>query len=361
MSHAADTSRAYDAAAGTSPATDPHAHIPSPYDPVAPPAEPSADADDAPGAAATPTRMDDFKQLTKPRITRMVVITAAIGFYMAPSLAAGGVAATPWVTFIVAMVGTALSCMAASAFNQASERDTDALMKRTKGRPVAADRVTPAAANRLGIVLAVLGVGLLAAYGLLLAAALCAFTIASYAWVYTPMKRTSSLALIVGAVPGAMPPMIGFAAATATPSLFGIASISGEISGGGTLGPAAWLLFAIMFVWQVPHFLAIAWLYRDEYAKANLAMLPVIDPTGTRTFRQTLIGCLLMLPIGLLPTALDVSGIAYFYVALACGLGFLAFAVALVAKPTRVNARRLFFASLIYLPVVMAAMLIDRA
>jgi len=358
MSHAADTSRAYDAAAGDRPVADAaHAHVPSPYDPVAPPAEPSADADDAPGAAATPSRMDDFKQLTKPRITRMVVITAAIGFYMAPPLAAGGVASTPWVTLIVAMVGTALSCMAASAFNQASERDTDALMKRTKGRPVAADRVTPAAANRLGIVLAVLGVGLLAAYGLLLAAALCAFTIASYAWVYTPMKRTSSLALIVGAVPGAMPPMIGYAAATATPSLFGTAGLSTT----GTLGPAAWLLFAIMFVWQVPHFLAIAWLYRDEYAKANLAMLPVIDPTGTRTFRQTLIGCLLMLPIGLLPTALDVSGIAYFYVALACGLGFLAFAVALVAKPTRVNARRLFFASLIYLPVVMAAMLIDRA
>ena len=327
-------------------------HVPSPYDPVAPPSQPSAAGDEAPGAAATPSRWDDLKQLTKPRITRMVVITAAIGFFIAPAV---GWWAVPWLTFAIAMAGTALSCMSASAFNQAYERDTDALMTRTRNRPVAAGRISPGAANRLGILLGVTGVGLLAASGLLLAAALCALTIASYAWVYTPMKRASSLALIVGAVPGAMPPLIGYAAATAAPA-------SDSWSGGpyGTLGPAAWLLFAIMFVWQVPHFLAIAWLYRDEYAKAKLPMLPVIDPTGTRTFRQTLIGCLLLLPIGLLPTALGVSGRGYFFIALACGLGFLAFAVALVAGPTRANARRLFFASLIYLPVVMAAMLIDR-
>lgn len=329
------------------------AHVPSPFDPVGPPAERSMLAEDAPGSAALPTRFEDLKTLTKPRITRMVVITAAIGFYMALP---GGWRDTPWAIFVVAMVGTALSCMAASAFNQAYERDTDALMKRTRNRPVAAGRVSPGSANRLGLVLGLAGVGLLAGFGLVLAAALCAFTIVSYAWVYTPMKRTTSVALLVGAVPGAMPPMIGYAAATATPSLFGTAGLGAM----GTLGPAAWLLFAIMFVWQVPHFLAIAWLYRDEYAKANLAMLPVIDPTGARTFRQTLIGCLLMLPIGLLPTALDVSGRGYFFVALLCGLGFLAFAVALVARPTRTNARRLFFASLVYLPVVMAAMLIDR-
>ncbi len=347
MSQATDTIRVL-----ASPA-DQAAHVPSPYDPVDPPAERSPLAEDAPGSAAVPTRFADFKQLIKPRITRMVVITAAIGFYMALP---GGWRDTPWAVFLVAMVGTALSCMAASAFNQAYERDTDALMKRTRNRPVAAGRVTPASANAVGLVLAVAGVGLLAGSGLVLAAVLSAFTIVSYAWVYTPMKRTSSVALLVGAVPGAMPPMIGYAAATATPSLFGTAGLDAM----GTLGPAAWLLFAIMFVWQVPHFLAIAWLYRDEYARAKLAMLPVIDPTGTRTFRQTLIGCLLMLPIGLLPTALGVSGRGYYVVALLCGLGFLAFAVALVARPTRANARRLFFASLVYLPVVMAAMLIDR-
>lgn len=348
MTPSTDTSRALLASAA--PARDSQsadaAHIPSPYDPVDPVGDTPALGPDAPGAAAFPSRFDDLKQLTKPRITRMVVITAAIGFFMAPAVLTDGWRAVPWLTFAIAMVGTALSCMSASAFNQAYERDTDALMKRTKNRPVASHRVSAAYANKLGIMLGVAGVGLLAAFGLYLAAALCAFTIASYAWVYTPMKRTTSLALIVGAVPGAMPPMIGYAAATGSP---------------GTLGPGAWLLFAIMFVWQIPHFLAIAWLYRDEYAKADLAMLPVIDPTGTRTFRQTLIGCLLMLPIGLLPTALGVSGTGYFFVALACGLGFLAFAVALVARPTRVNARRLFFASLVYLPVVMAAMMIDRA
>ncbi|MEM9414493.1 MAG: heme o synthase [Planctomycetota bacterium] len=344
MSQAADTTRLYDErATAHDAAADSDAHVPSPYDPVAPPAQPSSDAEDQPGSAARPSRFDDFKQLTKPRITRMVVITAAIGFYMALP---GGWRTTPWLTFAIAMLGTALSCMSASAFNQAYERDTDALMTRTRNRPVAAGRASAGYANKLGVLLGVAGVGLLAAFGLYLAAALCVFTIVSYAWVYTPMKRTTSLALIVGAVPGAMPPMIGYAAATDSP---------------GSLGPAAWLLFAVMFVWQIPHFLAIAWLYRDEYAKANLAMLPVIDPTGTRTFRQTLIGCLLMLPIGLLPTALGVSGRVYFFVALACGLGFLAYAVALVAKPTRTNARLLFFASLIYLPVVMAAMLIDRA
>ncbi|MFI4859924.1 MAG: heme o synthase [Phycisphaerales bacterium JB063] len=344
MSQAADTTRLYDDHAVRHDAThEGHAHVPSPYDPVDPPEEASPHAEDQPGSGVTYSRFDDLKQLTKPRITRMVVITAAIGFYMALP---GGWRETPWLTLLIAMVGTALSCMSASAFNQAYERDTDALMTRTRSRPVAAGRVSPADANKLGVLLGIAGVGLLVAFGLHLAAALCAFTIVSYAWVYTPMKRTTSLALIVGAIPGAMPPMIGYAAATESP---------------GSLGPAAWLLFAIMFVWQVPHFLAIAWLYRDEYAKADLAMLPVIDPTGTRTFRQTLIGCLLMLPIGLLPTALDVSGRVYFFIALACGLGFLAYAVALVAKPTRANARKLFFASLIYLPVVMAAMLIDRA
>ncbi|XAL99189.1 heme o synthase [Phycisphaeraceae bacterium D3-23] len=347
MSQAADTTRLYDdPSAAHADAADSGAHVPSPFDPVDPPAEPSRAAEDQPGSAAQPSRFDDLKQLTKPRITRMVVITAAIGYFMAPAVLANGWRDVPWLTFAIAMVGTALSCMSASAFNQAYERDTDALMTRTRNRPVAAGRVSAAYANKLGVLLGVAGVGLLAAFGLTLAAALCAFTIVSYAWVYTPMKRTTSLALIVGAVPGAMPPMIGYAAATDSP---------------GTLGPAAWLLFAVMFVWQIPHFLAIAWLYRDEYAKADLAMLPVIDPTGTRTFRQTLIGCLLLLPIGLLPTALGVSGRIYFFVALACGLGFLAFAVALVARPTRANARKLFFASLIYLPVVMAAMLIDRA
>lgn len=309
-------------------------YTPSPFDPVDPPDH----AVVVDPYVKTPSLASDYKALTKPRIARMVVITAAIGFVFG---VAHGVA-FPWLTLIVAMIGTALSCMAASVFNQVLERDTDALMDRTKDRPVAAGRIAPKPAVIFGTLLTVAGLGLLAGFGLYLAAALCALTIASYAVIYTPLKRRTSLALLIGAIPGAIPPMIGYAAAA------------------NDLGPAAWLLFAIMFVWQVPHFLAIAWLYRDDYAKAKLAMLPVIDPTGLRTFRQTLIGCLLLLPLGILPTALNIAGKWYFAAALICGLGFLAFGVLLVLKPTRDNARRLFLASLVYLPVVLTVMLIDR-
>ena len=318
------------------------AYAPSPFDPVDPP----ADGQPVEPFVKTPTALNDYKTLTKPRITRMVVITAAIGFVFGHGYATGqSIAQLPLLTFAIAMIGTALSCMAASVFNQIMERDTDAMMDRTKDRPVAAGRIAPRPAFWFGMLLTAAGVGLLAAYGLYLAAGLCAFTIASYALVYTPLKRRTSLALLIGAVPGAVPPMIGYAAAAPNDLL---------------LGPAAWLLFAIMFVWQVPHFLAIAWLYRDDYAKAKLAMLPVIDPTGLRTFRQTLIGCLLLLPLGILPSAMNVAGQWYFAAAMLCGLGFLAFGVLLVLRPTRENARRLFLASLVYLPVVLTVMLIDR-
>jgi protoheme IX farnesyltransferase len=320
-------------------------YTPSPFDPVDPPAT----SDALEPFVKAPSTISDYKTLTKPRITRMVVITAAIGFVFGFGDAARAGIAFPWLVFVVAMLGTALSCMAASVFNQVIERDTDALMDRTKNRPVAAQRIPAGPALLFGTALTIAGVGVLLGFGLTVAAALCAFTIASYALLYTPMKRWSSLSLLVGAVPGAIPPMIGYAAAAES---LGPASQS--------LGVAAWLLFAIMFVWQVPHFLAIAWLYRDDYAKANLAMLPVIDTTGLRTFHQTLIGCLLLLPLGILPSAMGVAGKIYFVAAIVCGLGFLAFGVLLVYRPTRTNARRLFFASLVYLPVVLTVMLIDR-
>lgn len=331
MSQLADTTR---------PAVHGDDYTPSPFDPVDPP----TDGRPIDARPERPSILSDYKTLTKPRITRMVIITAAIGFVFGYS-AAGGTSLTqlPWLTLGVAMLGTALSCMAASVFNQVLERDTDALMQRTRDRPIAAGRVAPGPALVFGLALTAAGLGVLAAFGLYLAAALCAFTVVSYALIYTPMKRWSSLALLVGAVPGAVPPMIGYAAAA------------------GELGPAAWLLFAIMFVWQVPHFLAIAWLYRDDYARAKLAMLPVIDPSGLRTFRQTLIGCLLLLPIGLLPSAMGVAGRWYFAASLICGLGFLALGVMLVLRPTRDSARRLFLASIIYLPVVLTVMLLDRA
>lgn len=292
-------------------------------------------AESGPANTADPvTRRADYTALTKPRITLMVVITAAAGFALAPGV-------WSWLTLLGTLFGTALSCMGASVLNQVIERETDGMMERTMSRPLPAGRIGASEAIWFGTALGLLGVALLALTTTWLAAALSAFTIVSYVLVYTPMKRYSPMALLVGAVPGAMPPMIGYAAVT------------------GDLGAAAWLAFAIMFAWQVPHFLAIAWLYRDDYARAGFPMLPVLDPTGQRTFRQVLIGCLLLVPLGGLPTMLGISGVAYFFTALICGLGFLAFGVALVLRPGRTQARRLFLVSLIYLPVVLTVMLVD--
>ncbi len=294
---------------------------------------PVGDATDV-DVAQSGTRRADYTTLTKPRITLMVVITAAAGMALAPS---------PWTWWVMIgmLAGTALSCMGASAMHQVIERSTDGLMRRTRQRPLPAGRLGTPEAAWLGGGLSLAGVAVLAGTTTWLAAMLSAITIVSYAFVYTPMKRRSPTALRVGAVPGAMPPLIGYAAVT------------------GDLGAAAWIVFAIMFVWQVPHFLAIAWLYREDYARAGFPMLPVLDPSGQRTFRQVLIGCLTLVPLGLLPTMLGISGLLYFFTALACGLGFLAFGVALVLRPGRTQARWLFFASLVYLPVVLAVMLVD--
>jgi protoheme IX farnesyltransferase len=293
--------------------------------------------DQDPSLAACPSRLADYATLTKPRITLMVVVTAYIGFAIGDPLDTG------WLLLLATLLGTGLCCMGASAFNQVLERDVDALMHRTRNRPLPAGRLNAAQATTLAFILSILGVTILACLANALAAALAAFTILSYALAYTPLKRVTSLSTLVGAVPGAMPPVIGFAAATRS------------------VDTAAFLLFAIMFVWQLPHFLAIAWLYRDDYARAHLPMLPVIHPDGGSTFRQILMTCLALVPLGLLPTALGISGTLYFATALCCGAIFLAFAVALILVPSRQRARSLFFASLVYLPLVMAMMLIDHA
>ncbi|MEX0887056.1 MAG: heme o synthase [Phycisphaeraceae bacterium] len=290
---------------------------------------------DRPGLlAALAARISDHITMTKPGITVMVGVTAGIGFVVG----AGG--AFEWVSFAAALVGTAMSCMGAGVFNQVIERDTDALMRRTADRPLPAGRVSVGEAMLAGVVLAVAGVGLLWVAGNLLAAALAALTIVTYAMVYTPLKRMHSVSTVIGAVPGAMPPVIGYAAAAQW------------------IGVEAVLLFAIMFWWQIPHFLAIGWLYRDEYARAGLPILPVIDPTGAQTFRQILVTSGLLLVAGLLPTLFGFAGWIAFAVALAAGGWFLVLAVRLVRQPTRQRARGLFLASLVYLPVVLAAVVV---
>jgi len=302
-----------------------------------PPSSPAAAATGSRTAsAAPPGRLADFVQMSKPRITLMVVITCAIGFAFG--------AAAGWSAWALAatLAGTGFSCMSASVLNQVWERDVDGLMQRTRRRPLAAGRVSPREASAFAILLALAGQGLLWPFAGALAAGLAAFTILSYVFLYTPMKRCSSTATVIGAVPGAMPPLIGYAAAS------------------GTLGKAGWLLFAILFLWQLPHFLAIAWIYRDEYARAGMPMLPVLDPSGQSTFRQILLGCMVLLPLSLLPTMLDVAGMVYFFGAMLAGIGFLAFGVALVLEPNRGRARAMFFASLVYLPLVLTLMLVDR-
>ncbi|MEO1237915.1 MAG: heme o synthase [Planctomycetota bacterium] len=295
-------------------------------------------------------RLRDYQMLVKPKITRLVVVTAAIGFVLAWRQGH----AWTWLMLVGTLAGTAMSCMAASVFNQVIERRTDAKMPRTADRPMAAGRVPTAEAWALGGALLLLGQAALCMFGTPLASALAAFTVATYALVYTPMKRWSPAALYVGAIPGAMPPLIGYTAVT------------GELFTQAAL--AAWVVFAVMAVWQVPHFLAIGVMYRDDYAAAGLAMHAVRDPSGASSRRNTVIGCVVLLAAGALPTWLGFAGWIALAVASVGGLVFLAFALRWVwavrgegvgYAVERRWARRVFFASLIYLPVVLAAIVVD--
>lgn len=297
----------------------------------------------APVGGPVLARLGDYQVLVKPRITALVVITAAIGFAVAAAgvESGAGLLAGSWATLLGAVVGTALACMGASVFNQVWERDTDALMPRTANRPLAAGRLSVGEAIALGVVLSAAGVALLWLLANALAAALAAGTIASYAVIYTPLKRVTWLATTVGAVPGAAPPLIGAAAAT------------------GRLGLGAWLLFAILFLWQLPHFYAIAWLYRADYAAAGLRMLPVVDETGRRTCRHIVVSCAALLIVGLLPAMAGISGIGYLIAAGLAGAAFLVLGVRFASRPSTGRARVLFLASLVYLPLVMTLMVVD--
>lgn len=303
------------------------------HTPTAPPPAP----EDAVRTLRSPSLLHSYVTLAKPRITVMVVVTVWVGFMFGTR----GGNWSAW-TLGATLIGAALACMGASVLNQVYERDTDALMQRTKHRPIPAGWVSVKAGWVFGTILCTLGVLTLGLFTTWLAAGVSLVTIVSYAVLYTPMKRISHLATVVGAGPGGLPPVLGYAAAA------------------GTIGVEAWLIFAIMFVWQLPHTLAIYWLYKEDFAKAGFPVLPVIDPTGTHTFRQVLIGSLLLLPLGLTPTLFGISGLIYFVTAFACGLLMLGASLWLSAEPSRARARGLFFASLVYLPVVLIVMLADR-
>ena len=286
--------------------------------------------------ATTGRRAVDFYELTKPRIVLMVLVTALVGYY------AGSGRVPDYLQLIQMLIGTALAAAGTLALNQFIERDTDAKMSRTCRRPLPDGRVQPYEALWFGIALTLLGLGYLAVAVNLSSAVVAAAITASYLLAYTPMKRHSSLCVPVGAVPGALPPVIGWVAAS------------------GQLSVEAWVLFAIMFLWQIPHTLAIAFLYKEDFAKAGIQFLPVIEPDGESTNRQILVHCSALLAVSLLPTLIGVAGPTYFIVAFLLGVAFLASGVSLIVTPTRAGARRLLLASLIYLPALLLVMALDR-
>ena len=287
-------------------------------------------------AAETGGRTADYVTLAKPRLNLLVVATTLAGYYMAAPRNLG------WLLLLNTLIGTALVASGASAFNQLLEIDSDGLMRRTRARPLPSGRITPARAKAFALVLSVIGLAQLAYAVNLLAAAVAFVTLLTYTVFYTPLKKRTSLATVVGGVPGALPPMIGWAAVR------------------GNLSLEAWILFGIVFLWQMPHFLAIAWMYREDYKRAGFPLLPIIEPDGASTGRQAVMYAAALLPVSLAPVAAGMAGNAYLAVAAVMGIGFLALAARFAWLRTATDARRLFFGSILYLPLLWIAMVINR-
>jgi protoheme IX farnesyltransferase len=281
-------------------------------------------------------RLGDFVALTKPRLNLLVLVTAVAGLYLA---APEGV---PAATLLHTIVGTALVAGGSAAFNQVWERETDALMKRTRTRPVPSGRLGATEGLIFAFVFSAAGIIDLAVAVNALCAGVAALTLLTYVLVYTPLKRRTSLATLIGAIPGALPPVIGWTAAT------------------GSLSLAPLVLFGIVFLWQMPHFLAIAWLYRDEYAAAGIPLLPVLEPDGRRTGRQALLYAAALWPVSLMPTLLGLAGGAYIALATLLGAALIALSARFARDRSIASARRLFVFSIIYLPLLWGALVADR-
>jgi protoheme IX farnesyltransferase len=287
-------------------------------------------------SAWSSTRLRDFWDLTKPRMNVVVVVTTLAGYCLtAPD-------PVEWTLLMMTLVGTALAAAGASVLNQVIEREFDALMPRTADRPLPARRIGPSEACLFGLVLAIGGIAGLAIEVNILTASLGALTLVTYLFVYTPAKRYTTLCTLLGAVPGAIPVMMGCTAAT------------------GRISATALDLFLILFVWQIPHFLAIAILYRDDYAKGGMQILPVSDRTLDITARQVVLYCLALLPVTLFPVVLGIAGSAYFAVALILNAMFIWYGVALAWNKRRQHARRLFWASLGYLLCLLPSLVLGR-
>jgi len=289
-----------------------------------------------PAARRVNGSLADYFALTKPRLNFLVVATSAVGYYL------GGPGRPDVVSMTQAVGGTALVAGGAAVLNQLYERDTDALMRRTRLRPLPDGRVSPGDARTFGLALSLAGLVLLAVRTNWLSTALALATLVVYLAVYTPMKRRTSLSTLVGAVPGALPALIGWTAS------------HGSIALGGAS------LFAIVFLWQIPHFMAIAWMYREDYGNAGFPMLAVIDPEGRRAGRQAVLYAAALVPVSLVPAFAGIAGAVYFASALVLGVALLVLAGRFAAMRSESAARALFFGSIIYLPLIWIVMIADR-
>jgi len=287
-------------------------------------------------AIVTSFSVADYVQLTKPRITFMVIVTTFIGFVL------GSAGPIDYVLLLHTIFGTALVAAGASALNMVLEWDVDARMRRTENRPIPAGRITVLQALSFGSILAGAGLVYLLVFVNPLTSALAAITLALYLFAYTPLKRKTSLCTVVGAVPGAIPPMMGWTAVQ------------------GSIGFQAWWLFSILFLWQLPHFLAIGWLYREDYARGGFPMLPVTDTEGIQTSRQVIINTVALIAVSLLPAFLRLSGVLYFTGALILGIMFLIMGIRLWQTKSNPSARQLLLASVLYLPLLLSLLVLDK-
>src|SRR5882724_519900 len=288
-------------------------------------------------ASSRPNFVSDLAELVKARLTLLVLVTTAVGFYL------GAEPPIDYKALFQTVFGTAAAAAGAAALNQWWERRADALMRRTRTRPIPAGRMAPLQALVLGATLSVFGVVYLAITCNGLSAVLTAITIAIYIFAYTPLKRASTANTAVGAVPGAIPPMIGWAAAC------------------GNIGAGAWALFAIVFLWQLPHFFAIAWMYREDYSRAGFRMISRDDRSGERSASQSVFFCILLLVIAGLPTFLGIANFVYLAIELLLGGLFTAVAMRFLRMRTPSAARSLFIASIVYLPLLLGALILTKS
>ena len=290
------------------------------------------------GAATIPTsrsRTIDFLALTKPRLNTLVVVTAGVGYCL------GVRGQFDVLTLLHTLLGSALVAGGAAALNQLAERDIDESMERTRRRPIPSGRVQPWEARVFAGLLSGLGLAELALGANVLASTVALATLVSYVGIYTPLKRRTPWSTLIGAVPGALPPVIGWSAAR------------------GTLGVEAWVLFGIVFLWQLPHFHALSWMYREDFRRANLPLMAVVDQGGRRTARQALIFTIALLPVSLAPSVVGLTGRLYAGAAFGLGAAFLILAWRFAEHPSTVRARSLFIGSLVYLPLLWGLLVID--